>query len=138
MSPEQKLLVQITYERLAPMANRAGELFYRRLFELDPTLKPLFMSDIREQGRMFMGMIGIAVKGLDRVSDLLPVVEDLGHSHAGYGVKDKDYETLGAAFIWTLEQVLEHHFTPEARLAWIAAYAMLAKAMKQAAHDAAA
>ncbi len=137
MSPEQKLLVQITYERLAPLADSAGELFYQRLFELDPSLKPLFMGDMKEQGKMFMSMIGIAVNGLDRVGDLLPVVEDLGHGHAGYGVKDKDYDTVGAAFIWTLERVLGHHFTPEARLAWTAAYQMLARAMKQAAAAAA-
>jgi hypothetical protein len=51
MTPQQKVLVQTTFARIAPSADEAAAMFYERLFELDSTLRPLFKGDLREQGR---------------------------------------------------------------------------------------
>ncbi len=82
----QKALVQTSFAQVRPIADAAAALFYRRLFELDPTLRPLFNGDMEEQGRKLMEMIGLAVKGLDRPDTLLPALAALGRRHAGYGV----------------------------------------------------
>ena len=137
MTPEQKVLVQTTFATVAPIADTAASLFYGKLFELDPSLKPLFKVDITEQGRKLMQMIGMAVAGLDRPAELLPIVRQLGVRHVQYGVKDAHYDTVAAALIWTLEQGLGPAFTPEAREAWVAVYTLLAGTMKEAAATAA-
>ncbi len=58
MTPDQRRLVRDSFARVAPIAEQAAELFYGRLFELDPALKPLFKGDMKEQGRKLMAMIG--------------------------------------------------------------------------------
>ena len=129
----QKALVQTSFAQVRPIADAAAALFYRRLFELDPTLRPLFKGDMEEQGRKLMEMIGLAVKGLDRPEALLPALAALGRRHAGYGVNVCDYETVGEALIWTLEQGLGPSFTPDIREAWSALYRFVADTMREGA-----
>lgn len=137
MTPTQKQLVQSTFLRVAPIAEPAAAMFYARLFELDPALRPLFTGDMKAQGVKLMRMIGMAVAGLDRLEELVPTVRQLGIRHSSYGVRDEHYDTVAAALLWTLEQGLGDAFTPEARDAWAAVYGVLASTMKTAAATAA-
>ena len=137
MTPEQKNLVQSTFAAVVPIADTAARLFYVKLFELDPELKSLFKGDMDEQGRRLMTIIGTAVNSLDVLDEIVPVVEDLGKRHVNYGVKDKDYNTVGAALLWTLEQGLDNKFTPDVEEAWTVVYSLLADTMKTAAAKAA-
>jgi len=129
----QIALVQETFAIIAPIADDAAVLFYRRLFELDPSLQRMFRGDMADQRRKLMQMLTAAVKGLSRLEQLVPVVEDLGRRHAGYGVADAHYDTVGAALLWTLEKGLGQAFTPEVREAWATVYGVLASTMKSAA-----
>ena len=133
MVPEDISLVQGSFTKVQPVANTAGELFYGRLFELDPSLRPLFKGDIKEQGAKLMKMIGIAVSGLNDLETLLPAVKSLGQRHATYGVKAEHYELVGEALLWTLEQGLGELFTEETRKAWSNTYQKLAEIMIEAA-----
>lgn len=133
MTPKQVALVQVSWERVQPVAEQAAELFYSQLFSLDPSLQALFKGDMKAQGRKLMSMIGFAVNGLTRLDAIVPGVQALGRRHAGYGVKDSHYDTVGAALLWTLRQGLGQAFTGEVQAAWTAAYNVLASAMKEAA-----
>jgi hemoglobin-like flavoprotein len=136
MTPQSKLLVQETWQRVAPIADTAASLFYGRLFELDPSLKRLFdKTDIYKQSNLLMQMLGAAVKGLDNLEQLLPVMEQLGQRHVGYGVQDSHYDTVGSALLWTLDQGLGEGFTPAVRDAWAEAYGVLSGVMKEAARQ---
>jgi hemoglobin-like flavoprotein len=137
MQPEQKLLVQESFAKVAPISALAADLFYGRLFELDPSLKPLFKGDMKEQGQKLMKMLRIAVDGLDDLDKLVPAVQDMGRRHATYGVENSHYDTVGASLLWTLEQGLGPAFTPEVKEAWTVVYALLAHTMKEAAEEAA-
>ncbi len=130
MTPAEKTLVQTTFATLVPIADQAAALFYGRLFEMDPSLRPLFTSDLGEQGKKLMQMIGVAVKGLDTLDELVPAVKNLGRRHAGYGVTDAHYETVGGALLWTLEKGLGSAFTPDVKAAWTTVYTVLATTMK--------
>lgn len=136
-SAEQKRLVQETFAAVEPIADAAAEMFYNHLFELDPSLKPLFKGDIKEQGRKLMSTLKVAVKGLDNIENLIPAIKVLGQRHGESGVKDAHYDTVAAALIWTLGQGLEEAFTPEVEAAWTAIYTTLAEVMKAAAKEAA-
>ncbi|HZI31321.1 MAG TPA: globin family protein [Candidatus Binatia bacterium] len=133
MTPRQVELVQTTWEKCMPIADQAAALFYGKLFELDPELKPLFKTDIKEQGKKLMVMITAAVRGLSDLGKLVPVVEDLGRRHVGYGVKDDHYATVGTALLWTLEQGLGDAFTAEVKEAWATTYGILSSTMQKAA-----
>jgi hemoglobin-like flavoprotein len=133
LGPKQKRLVQESFAKVEPIAEAAAALFYDKLFELDPGLKTLFKTDIKEQGRKLMATLKLAVKGLDDLEKLVPVVQDLGRRHAGYGVQSAHYGTVAEALLWALEQGLKDDFTPEVKEAWTAVYALLAETMVEAA-----
>jgi nitric oxide dioxygenase len=136
MTPEQVQLVKTSFASVLPIAERAGMMFYDRLFELDPTLRPMFKGEMSEQNRVLMRMIASAVNGLDRLETIVPTVRALGVRHAGYGVVDAHYQTVGEALLWTLQQGLGDGFTPEVAEAWTTAYGLLAGTMQSAACEA--
>lgn len=138
MTPQQIGLVQHSFAQVAPQAEEVAALFYARLFEIDPSTQPLFTGDMKEQGRKLMQMIGVVVRGLGRLEQLVPAIQDLGRRHVGYGVTDTHYDTVGAALLWTLEQGLKDDFGLDVRNAWATAYGLLADTMKTAAQTQAA
>jgi hemoglobin-like flavoprotein len=137
ITDNDKKLVQQSFAKVEPIAEAAAELFYNKLFELDPKLRDLFKGDMKEQGRKLMAMIKAAVRGLDNPPKLIPAVQDLGRRHVGYGVTEKDYDTVAVALIWTLGQGLKDDFTPEVEAAWTKVYSLLADVMQTAAREAA-
>src|SRR5262245_61320577 len=134
MTPEQKRLIRDTWSKVIPIADAAAALFYERLFTIDPSTRGLFrMTDMAEQRKKLMGMITVALQGLDNLDALIPVVENLGRRHSGYGVTAQHYESVGAALLWTLEKGLGHAWTPDAAAAWTQLYGMLSSIMQRAA-----
>ena len=135
MTPHQIQLVRSSFAQVAPIADSAAKLFYGRLFELDPALRPMFKSNMEQQGNKLMTMIGGAVSLLDQPNKLIPILQDLGCRHAGYGVEDSHYETVGSALLWTLEKGLGAAFTPEVEQAWADVYGLLSTTMREAANE---
>ena len=133
MHPEQVLLVQTTFEQVAPVADAVATIFYKRLFELDPSLRVMFRGDMTGQGKKLMATLALVVRGLSTPERIIPAVQQLGARHANYGVRDEDYDTVGAALLWTLAQGLGEQFTPDVEAAWAAAYGLLAGLMQKAA-----
>ena len=129
LTPEQKAMVQDSFALVVPIADEAAALFYERLFQLDPDLKALFHTDIREQGRKLMQMLAIAVNSLDKLTNIVPALHALGRRHVEYGVTPRHFEVVGEALLWTLERGLGPAFTTEVRDAWTAVYRTLAETM---------
>ncbi|MCD0462885.1 globin family protein [Roseiconus lacunae] len=135
MTPEKIALVQSSWEKVKPISEQAAELFYGRLFELDPSLKVLFKGDMKEQGKKLMATLNLAVVSLTKLEDILPAVKDLGRRHVQYGVPDESYQTVGEALLWTLGKGLGDDFTPEVEAAWTETYVTLSTVMLEAAHE---
>jgi hemoglobin-like flavoprotein len=133
MTPEQVFLVQRSWRQVLPIADTAAELFYTKLFSLDPAVKPLFKGDMKAQGKKLMAMIGAAVNGLTQLETMVSAVKELGRRHVKYGVKDSHYDSVGSALLWTLEQGLGDAFTPDVKAAWTTVYGVLSTTMKDAA-----
>ena len=132
MNAAHQELVQTSFARLAVMPEVAGALFYERLFETNPSFRPLFKSDMRIQGVKLMTMLAMVVYNLPEPGQILPAIRDLAVRHVEYGVKLADYDTLREALLWTLEQALGKDFTPAVRVAWTICYDELAGEMKAA------
>ncbi len=136
MNAEQIQLVQESWEKVEPIAEQAADIFYTTLFEMDPELKALFKDgDMQEQGTRLMEMIGAAVGLLNNLEKLVPIVQKLGVRHAGYGVEDKHYDTVGAALLQTLEAGLGSYFDSTIKAAWTSVYEVLASTMQAAANE---
>jgi hemoglobin-like flavoprotein len=130
VTPNQINLIRDSWAKVEPIADAAAGLFYGRLFELDPTIRPLFAhADIDKQGKVLMQTLTVVVKSLDKLDTIVPAVQALGRRHAGYGVRTRDFETVGSALLWTLEQGLGPAFDDDTREAWTVAYQTLATVM---------
>ncbi len=132
MKRETIQLVQQSWKEVATIAPQAAELFYKNLFDADPSLRHLFKGDMQAQGKKLMQMIGAAVGKLNDVDSLVPILQSLGSRHGAYGVKDAHYQTVGTALLKTLGQGLGAGFTPSVKAAWTEVYGVMASTMIQA------
>lgn len=133
MDPLQIVLVQRTFRHLMPIGDTVAEVFYRRLFELQPDLRQLFHTEMKEQGRKLMQMMAVAVQGLSQIDLVRPAVEDLGRRHAQYGVRPEHYDVVGEALLATIRIGLGDAFSADVHAAWAGAYRLLAGIMQDAA-----
>ena len=129
MTPDQVKVIQDSFLELKPISDQAAELFYSRLFEIAPAIKPMFRGDMKEQGRKLMAVLATVVHGLGNLESVLPAARALAKHHAGYGVQASDYTPVGVALLWTLERSLGKQWTPGLAAAWGAAYSVLSEFM---------
>jgi hemoglobin-like flavoprotein len=134
MTPTQVKLAQDSFAKLA-IAGKLADLFYDRLFALAPELRSLFPGDLSGQKKMMMQMWTIGVNNLHRLQTIIPVVQELGRRHVGYGATEKHYESVGAAWLWAIEQGLGPDFNPSVMEAWTAVYLTFADVMQKAATE---
>ncbi len=136
MTPDQIQLVQSSFSKVVPIADDAAALFYGRLFEIAPAVKPMFKTDIKQQGRKLMTTLGVVVNGLTKLDTIVPAAQSLAIKHVEYGVKPEHYQPVGEALIWTLDQGLGAEFTEDTKTAWVEAYTTLSGVMIAAAYPA--
>ncbi|WP_299782868.1 globin family protein [uncultured Roseobacter sp.] len=130
MQREQIILVQDTWQHVLPIAEVAADLFYERLFEIDPSVKALFENaDLSAQKGKLLQMLAATIADLHAPATLFRDLEELGHRHATYGVQPEHYDLVGKALLWTLEKGLADIWSIEVREAWAAAYGLIAQKM---------
>jgi hemoglobin-like flavoprotein len=129
MTPDQITAIQDSFAKVAPISAQAAALFYGRLFEIAPTVKPLFKGDMTEQGQKLMATLAVVVNGLSNLESILPAASALAKRHVGYGVKPIHYPIVGEALLWTLARGLGPDWTPELEVAWADAYGVLTEYM---------
>ena len=132
MTREQAHIVQSTWRAVLPVGDTFAELFYGRLFAVDPGLRRLFRDDLLEQGRNLTAMLSVAAANLAKPERIRLALRQLGQRHAAYGVEPKDFRTVEDALLFALEHALIDVFTPEVKAAWQAAYALLSSTMLEA------
>ncbi len=110
-------LVQNSFKKVVPIAGVAADIFYDRVFELAPSVRPMFPDDLRDQKKKLMQMLGTAVTNLHQVDRIAAAIQDMGRRHVGYGVEPAHYDIIGQALLDTLARGLGDDFTPEVRQA---------------------
>lgn len=134
ITERQKTLVQDSFALVEPIADQAADIFYNKLFEYDPALKPLFKGDIKQQGKKLMATLKVAIASLNDLDRLVPVLQQLAVKHLDYGVKVDDYTPVGNALLYTLKTGLGDACTPEVKQAWQDTFKVIATVMRQAAY----
>jgi nitric oxide dioxygenase len=130
LTQRQIELVQHSFSLVEPISEQAADIFYDSLFKIDPSLKPLFKSNIKVQGRKLITMLKAAVQGLEDLDALVPVLKQLAQRHNGYGVKKSHFTPVGNALLYTLKTGLGNEYTDEVRQAWISVIHIVADTMK--------
>ncbi|WP_375412044.1 globin family protein [uncultured Bradyrhizobium sp.] len=125
MTPDQVKLVQESFAKVVPISETAAALFYDRLFEIAPAVKPMFPADMAEQRKKLMAMLAVVVNGLSHLESILPAASALAKRHVNYGARPAHYPVVGSALLWTLEKGLGKAWTPDVAEAWTAAYGTL-------------
>jgi hemoglobin-like flavoprotein len=142
LTEADKHVIKESWRLVVPIAETAADLFYKRLFELQPSYKQYFTGDMAAQKRKLLAMLAFIVKSLDwpesawreNVSDeddLFLVVLALGRRHTDlYKIPDSSYATVGEALLWTLDYGLGKKFDDAARTAWTKVYVLVSNTMK--------
>ena len=125
-------IVQQSWKTVVPIRDEAAALFYSRLLELDPSLRPQFIGDAAEQSRKWGAIMSIAVANLERPFILLPTLYTLGAQQEKNGIQEHHYDIVDIALLDTLQRVLGEAFTPEIKAAWADGYRVIANVLKTA------
>lgn len=134
LTERQQQLIRTSFAKVLPVQEAAATLFYERVFALDPRLRMLFGADVNKRDRK-LTVVNTVVDQCHCLRQLVPTLRELGRRYDSYGVTDRDYDTVAAALIWTLEQKLGADFTAETREAWTTCYGIVTDEMKSAANE---
>ena len=133
MTREEIVLVQNSFKDVLSFADPMADLFYDRLFEIAPQVRPMFPTDMAKQKTKLVQMLVVAVSNLHQMETIRVAIENLARRHVGYGVKTEHYGPVGEALIWALQTGLGPAFNDDVRNAWINAYGALTTVMFDAA-----
>ena len=131
MTTKQIELVQNSWKQVAQIDTQTvGSLFYNRLFEIAPEVKPMFSNiTMEEQSRKLLTMLNYVIVKLDKLDDIIDEVKKLARNHVKYGVRDEHYPVVGSALLWTLEAGLNKDWNEDLENAWTVCYTTLSGAM---------
>lgn len=114
----------------------ATSVFYENLFEVDPSLRPMFDEDLTDQSNKALFAFGAIVAQIHDLDICREMTRELATRHVGYGVLPEHYASVGAAVIRTVEMVMGDAMTEEIEVSWQKAYDAVAAAMIETAYGA--
>ena len=129
------MMIRNSFGLLAERAAVAVPMFFGRLFELAPHVRPLFPGDMTAHQGKFTMMLVWVVARVDRPDELVPALRDLGARHHRYGVTSEMFEPAWAALIYTFHNVLGDAFTLETEACWLSVLEVIATEMERGAED---
>lgn len=132
LTPHQITLIKSTSDVLQKDDAAAADLFYRKLFEIAPQVRPLFADDMAAQKQKLLETLLALVENVMSPKGFAEIVNGLGHRHVGYGAQPEHYGPVGQALLFSLENLLGPRFTPEVKAAWASLYLEIAAAMTAA------
>lgn len=118
MTTDEVRLVRESFQQIRDMSAPIGMLFYGRLFQRHPSLRPMFKADLRVQSAKLMSTLDSLLEALGSGADTVSALRALGARHRGYGVEPSHYEAVHGALLWAIGQALERQFTPPVKEAW--------------------
>jgi len=117
LSARQRALVRRTFGSLARCQAEAEILYFDKLFELDPSLRPLFPKSLAARQRKMMHALARAVHSPDDPDALRQFL-------ASTGVHPPDPKgcvplaLCEQALLWTIARCLGAAYTPDVGAAW--------------------
>jgi len=125
-----QLELQSSLHYLLQDEDKFSMLFYDKVFHKAPFVKKLFLSNIREQGRLLTHMLGSIIYSLSRPEYLILGLKSLGLNHIRYGVKNEYYPVVKDAMLETIPEILGENYNDRIGEAWSQALDFVIEAMK--------
>jgi hemoglobin-like flavoprotein len=129
LTAEQKRLIGVSFLRVEPALDFVAQLFFLKLFRLDPSLRKKFAGPVEVQARKFAAGAKLAMISLGHEDGLAPTLKLLGARHRQIGIRTRHYRTMSRALVWTLERSLEKEFDRDTKDAWNTLLAYFTKVM---------
>ena len=130
MTKEEIILIKRTWKLFREInPTVVGDTFYSKLFLENPSVRKMFPKEMNQQYQKLIDMLSTIVGRLDNLEELSSDIAAMAQRHVAYGVKPAQYQKVGEALLWTLEQGLGKDYTPEVKEAWVKCYTTLADAM---------
>ncbi len=125
ITARQAALIHDSFAEIAPESDLIAAIFYDRLFEIAPQMRPYFRDDMTEQRVKFMATLSMLLNSLSNLDIVLPAAGKLARRHVNYGVMPEHYPIVGQALLWTIQRTLGLKWTSDIAGAWTEAYGML-------------
>jgi hemoglobin-like flavoprotein len=122
--------LETSFDLVAPRGDELVDVFYARLFEAAPAVRPLFAhTDLRRQKAMLLATLVLLRKSLRDLGAIVPKLRELGARHVHYGARPEHYPVVGAVLIASMAEIAGDAWRPEHERAWSAAFGVVAGAM---------
>src|SRR5262249_15117004 len=112
------------------------EIFYARLFEAAPAVRPLFAgTDMPRQRAMLLSALVLLRRSLRNLDAVVPTLRQLGARHVAYGAQPEHYPVVGAVLIGAMAEVAGEAWEPRFAQAWGEAFEVVAGVMIEGAAE---
>ncbi|GAB3702980.1 FAD-binding oxidoreductase [Amycolatopsis oliviviridis] len=126
-------LVRESFAAVETKADELSQYFYGALFSVSPDTRALFPINMATQRNRLLRALVYVVQMVDRPEELTTFLSQLGRDHRKFDVLGRHYDAVGVALIATLKRFLKDAWTPEVEDAWVTAYGVISKTMREAA-----
>jgi nitric oxide dioxygenase len=129
--------LETSFDLVAPRGEELVSVFYGRLFERVPEVKPLFAHvDMARQRSMLLAALVLLRKSLRNLDAIAPKLRELGARHVGYGASPEAYPVVGEVLLASLAEIAGEAWNDELEAAWSGAYGVVAALMIEGAERA--
>lgn len=129
LSEDEIELLRDTLFYLQERKDLAASVFYENLFQIDPSLRPMFGEELTEQSNKALFAFGAIVAQIHDIDVCREMTRELAVRHVAYGVLPEHYASVGGAVIKTVEMVMDDAMTDEIARCWQNAYDAVAAVM---------
>ena len=128
-------LIRSSFAVVAPRADEVARHFYATLFGLAPETRELFPVNMEVQRSRLLRALVHVVQMVDRPTELVPFLEQLGRDHRKFGIRAEHYDAVGVALLSAVAALAGPAWTPRVEKAWTDAYTTVSGAMRMAARS---
>ena len=129
--------LETSFDLIAPRGEELVEIFYARLFETAPAVKPLFAnSDLDKQKAMLLATLVLLRKSLRDLEAITPRLRLLGARHVAYGAQPEHYPVVAEVMLASMAEIAGDSWTEDVAAAWAGALGLVATAMLEGAEQA--
>ena len=129
-TPAQIKILRDSFGKLKPKGPALMRRFYDLLFERYPQVKPLFANTTqKKQEKHLLDALALTVKNLDKPDILLPVLQELGRRHEGYGAAPDHYAAVAETLLEVMQEFMGTQWTKKIQNTWTTALNVIAGVM---------
>ncbi|HKB20818.1 MAG TPA: globin domain-containing protein [Gaiellaceae bacterium] len=129
--------LETSFDLIAPRGEELVDVFYTRLFDTAPAVKPLFAhTDLEKQKAMLLAALVLLRKSLRDLEAITPKLHQLGARHVAYGALPEHYPVVADVMLDSMAEIAGDAWTPDVEAAWAGALGLVATAMLEGAAEA--